>query len=62
MSNAKTYTFHVDGMHCQSCVLMTESELKKVLGISYVKASLNHLNVEVTGILGTKNRNTLREI
>ena len=50
----KTYTFHVDGMHCQSCVLMTESELKKVLGISYVKASLNHLNVEVTGDFGDK--------
>lgn len=27
----KTYTFHVSGMHCQSCVLMTESELKEQL-------------------------------
>ena len=48
-STQKTYTFHVNGMHCQSCVLMTENELEGVVGISRVKASLKHLNIEVTG-------------
>lgn len=51
----KTLTFHVNGMHCNSCVVLTESELKEVPEISKVKASLKHLNVEVTGEFGDKN-------
>lgn len=50
----KTYTFHVAGMHCNSCVIMTESELSEVPGISSVKASLKNFNVEVTGDFGEK--------
>ncbi len=50
----KTYTFHVNGMHCNSCVLLTESELKDVPEISHVKASLAGLNVEVSGDFGDK--------
>lgn len=50
----KTYTFHVDGMHCQSCVLMTESELKEVKGVADAKTSLNDNQVEVTGEFGDK--------
>jgi sulfite exporter TauE/SafE/copper chaperone CopZ len=45
----KTYTFHVNGMHCNACVVLTESELIEVPEVSRVKASLKHLNVEVTG-------------
>ena len=45
----RTYTFHVNGMHCKSCVVLTESELQDVAGVSQVKASLKHLSVEVTG-------------
>ncbi|MCX6751224.1 MAG: sulfite exporter TauE/SafE family protein [Candidatus Nomurabacteria bacterium] len=45
----KTYTFHVNGMHCNACVVLTESELSEVSGISGVKASLNDFSVEVTG-------------
>jgi len=41
-------------MHCNACVLMTESELGEVAGISHVKASLKHLSVEVTGDFGDK--------
>lgn len=44
----KTYTFHVSGMHCNSCVVLTESELAEVSGISRIKASLKHSSVEVT--------------
>ncbi|OGF69096.1 hypothetical protein A3H65_00685 [Candidatus Giovannonibacteria bacterium RIFCSPLOWO2_02_FULL_45_14] len=50
----KKYTFHVNGMHCNACVLLTESELREVPEVSYVKASLNNLNVEVTGNFGDK--------
>ncbi|MEK7554373.1 MAG: sulfite exporter TauE/SafE family protein [Patescibacteria group bacterium] len=51
----KTYTFYVKGMHCASCVVLTESELSEVSGISRVKASLDKLSVEVTGNFGEKN-------
>lgn len=49
-----TYTFHVNGMHCNACVVLTESELSEVPEVSRVKASLAHLAVEVTGEFGDK--------
>ncbi|MDQ5928214.1 MAG: uncharacterized protein QG633_652 [Patescibacteria group bacterium] len=52
--NNKTYTFHVNGMHCASCVVLTESELGELPGVSQVKASLAHHSVEVTGDFGDK--------
>ena len=52
---AKTYTFHVNGMHCNACVVLTESELSELREVSHVKASLKHLNVEITGDFGDKN-------
>lgn len=51
---SQTYTFHVNGMHCNSCVILTESELKEVKGISRAKTSLKHNNVEITGEFGDK--------
>lgn len=50
----RTHTFHVKGMHCNACVVLTESELNKVPGVLAVKASLKHLNVEVTGEFGDR--------
>jgi len=50
----KTYTFHVNGMHCQACILMIESELAEVAGISNVKASLNNFSVTVSGNFGDR--------
>lgn len=50
----QTYKFHVNGMHCKACVVLTESELSEVLGVSKVKASLSNLDVEVTGEFGDK--------
>lgn len=50
----KTYTFHVNGMHCNACVILTESELNEVSEVSSAKASLNSLNVEVVGDFGDK--------
>lgn len=41
-------------MHCNSCVVLTESELAEVPEVSSVKASLKDLSVEVTGEFGDK--------
>jgi sulfite exporter TauE/SafE/copper chaperone CopZ len=50
----KTFTFHVNGMHCNSCVLLTQSELGERPGVSSVKSSLKTQTVEVAGEFGDK--------
>jgi len=50
----KKYQFHIRGMHCKSCVLLTESELKEFPYISDVKVSLKSNLVEITGDFGDK--------
>lgn len=50
----QTYTFHVNGMHCNSCVILTQSELKDVPGITHVKTSLKANSVEISGNFGDK--------
>src|SRR3989338_6044009 len=56
MPNAeqRTYTFHVSGMHCNACILMTESEIKDVSYVTNAKSSLTTHSVEVTGDFGDK--------
>lgn len=60
-STQKTYTFHVGGMHCNSCVLMTESELGDLPNITHVKSSLKNNSVEVTGDFGDKTPEQIAE-
>jgi sulfite exporter TauE/SafE/copper chaperone CopZ len=50
----KTYTFHVNGMHCNSCVILTQSELKDIPTVTDVKTSLTTNSVEITGDFGEK--------
>ncbi len=50
----KTYTFHVNGMHCNACVMLTESELTDIPEVSRAKSSLATHSVEVTGDFGDK--------
>lgn len=57
----KTYKFHVNGMHCNACMILTESELNGVSGISHAKASLKNFSVEVTGDFGDKNSGQIAE-
>lgn len=52
--NKRTYTFNVSGMHCNACILMTESELEDVSYITKAKSSLKNNSVEVTGDFGEK--------
>ncbi len=48
----RTYTFCVNGMHCQSCVLLTESELVEDPRVSSAKSSLETRSVVVCGDFG----------
>jgi uncharacterized protein len=55
-TNQKTYTFHVHGMHCNSCVVLTESELKDHALVEHVVADLKTCCVEVQGDFGEKSQ------
>lgn len=45
----KTYIFHVNGMHCASCVLLIEEAFKELPNVGRVKASLANNRVTITG-------------
>lgn len=49
-----TYTFHIKGMHCAACILLTESEVSELSHISYVKSDLSHHTIEVGGEFGDR--------
>lgn len=55
------YTFHVRGMHCNACILMTESELGDLPYITHVKSSLKDHSVEVVGDFGNKTPEQIAE-
>ncbi|MFA6297232.1 MAG: sulfite exporter TauE/SafE family protein [Candidatus Paceibacterota bacterium] len=52
--NIQKHTFYVHGMHCNSCVLVTESEIGDLSHITYVKTSLKNNSIEVVGYFGDK--------
>lgn len=57
VSDAKvitTYTFNVHGMHCNACVVLTESELKDHELVEHAIADLKTCCVEVRGNFGDK--------
>ncbi len=60
-SGKKTLKFHVSGMHCQACVLMTESELQDDARITEAKSDLETESVEVTGDFGDKDPSAIAE-
>ncbi|HEY9584192.1 MAG TPA: sulfite exporter TauE/SafE family protein [Candidatus Paceibacterota bacterium] len=57
----KTYIFHVNGMHCQACELMTESEIAGLPYITRVKSSLKNKSMEVVGDFGDKSDKVIAE-
>lgn len=59
--NTETKTFHVNGMHCRACVLVTESELQDVEYITSAKSSLKDHTVFVTGNFGYKTPEVIAE-
>lgn len=48
----KTYTFHISGMHCKSCTVLTEGELMDLPEVTHAESSLRNNTVEVTGEFG----------
>ena len=52
--NNKTYTFHIDGMHCKACVFLTESELMDLPNVSKAKSNLTNHTIELTGDFGNQ--------
>ncbi len=59
--STQTYQFHIHGMHCNACVLLTENELKDIPNITSAKASLNNHSVEVVGDFGDKTPEQIAE-
>ena len=57
----KKYIFHIHGMHCNACIIMTESELGDLPNISHVKASFKNHSVEVVGDFGNKTPEQIAE-
>ena len=57
----QTLTFHVSGMHCQACVLLTESELQDISYVACAKTSLSNHCVEVSGDFGDKSQEVVAE-
>lgn len=50
----KTYTFHINGMHCKACVFLTESELMDLPHVTAAKSDLATRTVVLTGNFGTQ--------
>lgn len=53
-SQTQKYKFHVHGMHCNACILMTESELGDLPNVNRVKSSLTNHSIEIEGHFGDK--------
>ena len=49
MKEQTSHTFHVSGMHCQACVLLTENELLEQPGVTAATSNLSNSSVTVTG-------------
>lgn len=62
MNNKQTYNFHVNGMHCNACVLLIESELNNYPGIVHAKVSLKTNMVEVIGDFGDTASNEIAQM
>jgi sulfite exporter TauE/SafE/copper chaperone CopZ len=50
----KSYTFHTKGMHCKSCEILTEGELREHPSITHVKSSSIDNTIDVTGDFGER--------
>lgn len=50
----KKYTFHVHGMHCNSCVILTESEINELSHVTNAKSNLKNNSIEIEGDFGDK--------
>ena len=59
MTDIKTYIFHITGMHCKACILLTEGELREHPQVISAKSNLGTRLVEVRGDFGLMSPETL---
>lgn len=57
----QAHKFHVIGMHCKACVLLTESELSEVPGVTSARADLATRSVDVSGDFGGRSPEQVAE-
>lgn len=55
----ETYTFHVQGMHCKSCPLLTEGELMDLPEVTHAESSLKTHTIDVTGEFGGRTQDEI---
>ena len=58
-TDLKTYVFHVTGMHCKACILLTEGELREHPKVVSAKSDLGARRVTVRGDFGSMSQATL---
>lgn len=57
----ETHIFHIHGMHCKACILLTETEVQGLSYIRNVKSNLKHHTIDVSGGFGDKPKETIAE-
>lgn len=55
----ETYTFHVKGMHCKSCIALTEGELMDLPEVTHAESSLKTHTVDVVGEFGGRTQDEI---
>ena len=48
----QTYTFHIHGIHCNACVLLTEAKVGDLPNVTSVRTILRNHTMEITGDFG----------
>lgn len=56
-----THIFYISGLHCSSCVLLTESKLTDLPYITKAVTNLSQNTITVTGNFGDKSLTTIAE-
>lgn len=59
---SQKYTFHVHGMHCHSCVILTEDTVKDIPGIASATSSLKHRTIELCGNFENKSQEDIIQL
>ncbi len=53
-NETKKYFFHVHGMHCNACVILTEDVVRDLPGVINARSSLGKNSIEIEGNFGDK--------
>ena len=53
------YTFNLHGMHCHSCVILTQDAVKDIPGVTSAKSSLKHRTIELCGDFQNKSQENI---